>query len=147
MSNQTTTKQLPPDTEVIQMEFVRYPSLVTMIVVLRILALVFILAGLVIGFLQIFDYTETYLIRFAHMLLYAFLGFFQGLVAWVLSEAIKVWVDTEYQTRPKEVNDRIKELIAAAEAQSAQSATPVSAPAAPAEQLNQTPNQTPNVQQ
>ncbi len=89
---------------------IRYPNLVMMILVLRMLAIVFLILGLVIAFAQFFHDT-TFLAKIGYFFLYLMLGFFQGIMCWVFSEAIQVWVDTESQTRPADVDARLKSFL------------------------------------
>lgn len=88
----------------------RYPNLMMMILVLRMLALVFLLLGLIIAFAQFFHDT-TFLAKIGYFCLYLMLGMFQGIMCWTFSEAIQVWVDTESQTRPADVDARLKAML------------------------------------
>lgn len=89
---------------------IRYPNLLVLLLVLRMLAIIFVILGVVIGFLQFFHDT-TFLVKIGYFFLYIMLGTFSGVVCWTLSEAIQVWLDTEAQTRPKEIDDRLKAML------------------------------------
>lgn len=103
---QTPTPTAPNQTVLI----VRYPNLLILILALRILALVFLVLGVMVGLMQFFHDT-TFLAKVGYFFLYTTLGIFQGVMCWTISEAIQVWLDTEAQTRPADVDARLRALF------------------------------------
>jgi len=89
---------------------VRYPNLLILILALRVLSVVFLILGLVIGLAQFFHDT-TFLVKVGYFFLYVMLGCFQGVMCWTMSEAIQVWMDTEAQTRPADTDARLRALF------------------------------------
>lgn len=96
MENTTPTT---PTTEV----KVRYPFLITMVLALRVLAVVFLVIAIFMAFLQLFA-GMAFLPTLGNMALWLLIGVFEAVICYTLAEFAKVLMDIEVQTRSAELD-------------------------------------------